>query len=184
MMGARRSTLFAVAIAALGAACSGPASSSTTLALDVETFDQLEVVVLDAETVEAVIAGERAGPEYNSDPPTSGARSELWARCGIYRQEVPDVYQVASLARGTVIIQYRSTFAADGRDTVEQIGRGLESRVIVAPNSNLDAPVVLTAWGAMMRLSFVDPARMGAFVDQYGGQGPTNESCVTIVDET
>ena len=167
----------------VASACSGESATETTSSLEVETFDVLETVVLEAGTVDAIIAGDELGPGYNSTPPTSGARAARWARCGVYRQEIPDIYQVASLSRGTVIVHYRASFTADARDTVEQVVAGLGSGVIAAPNSDLSAPIVLTAWGALLQLQVVDPGRIGTFIEQYGGQGPSNEPCPQLVDE-
>ena len=172
-----------VCVVVVGSACSSTSATPTTIALEVETLDELDAVFLDSETVSAIIAGDEPGPEYTSNPPTSGARSEQWARCGIYRQEIPDMFQVASLARGAVIVQYQTLMTADERDTVEQIVRGLGNGVIAAPNVDLPAPIVLTGWGTMLQLSRADSDQIKAFADQYSGRGPSNADCVAFVDE-
>ena len=56
--------------------------------------------------------------------------------------------------------------------------------MIVAPGLDLPAPIVLTAWGTMLQLSFVDSSKMGAFVGQYSSRGPSNEICPVVVDES
>lgn len=164
-------------------ACAGESAPTTTITLDVETFEELDPLILDSETVAAIVAGRQPSPEYSSNPPTSGARAAQWAQCGIYRQEIPGVFQVASLARGTVIVQYQARLTADERESIEQIVRGLGDGVIVAPRFDLPAPVVLTSWGTMLMLNGVDSARMVAFAAQYSGGGPSTTDCVASVDE-
>lgn len=170
--------------AVLLAACGAEQQTVSTSALEVEEFEVLDPVLLDDETVQAIIAGTEAAPEYSSDPPTSGARSGDHARCGIYREPIPDLYQVASLARGAVLVQYQSRLPADARDAVEQAVRDLGDGVIAAPHEALPAPVVVTGWGKMLRLGFADPDRISEFVKQYGGQGPSNGECPATVDDT
>ena len=171
------------AIALIATACGNPADPDARPSLDVEVFDELEVVLLDAEAVSAVLDGSLDPPVYNSNPPTSGARAADYARCGVYRQPIPDLYQVASLARGSVIVQYRSSFTADARDTVERAVRPLGDGVIVAPNGNLNAPIVVTAWGTMLTMPFVDSARISQFVSDHGGRGPSVQQCPATVDD-
>lgn len=168
----------------MSAACGGATATDDQMSLDVVTFEQLDPVLLDPDTVAAVVAGSVAGPSYNSFPPTSGARAGDYARCGIYRQAIPELYQVASLARGSVIVHYRSSFTADARDSVEASVRPLADGVIVAPSSGLGAPVVLTAWGVMLEMPLVDRGTIEAFVEQYGGSGPSPATCPPTVDES
>ena len=175
--------LCVVALALLGVACGARTGSEPQLELDVQVFEELEVVLLDAEAVAAVLDGTADAPEYNSNPPTSGTRADGFARCGIYRQPIPALFQVASLAQGSVIVQYRSSFTADARDAVERAVRPLGDGVIVAPNPALDAPVVLTAWGAMLTIPFADSAQITEFVNQYGGRGPSPRDCPATVDD-
>ncbi len=181
-----RLRLFAplLACAVVSTGCGPAALEDEPVELAVETFDTLEPVLLDATAVSAVVSGEEEDPEYSSNPPTSGSRSSDWAKCGIYRQEIPDLYQVASLARGAVLVQYRSSAAADVRDSVEESVRQIGDGVIVAPNSDLPAAVVATAWGTMLKLSSADAVQLQAFVDQYGGSGPSTADCPWTVDES
>ena len=165
------------------AACGSDDATTATTALGVEEFEIQEALLLDDETVAAVLSGAEEAPEYSSNPPTSGARAGTWARCGIYRDPIPDLYQVASLARGAVILQYQSRLLADARANVEQVALSLGDGVIVAPHGALPAPIVVTAWGRMLQMSLVDTGRITAFVEQYGGQGPSPGECPATVDE-
>ena len=164
-------------------ACGAEDGTTATTALTVEEFEILEPVLLDDETVAAVLSGAEPAPEYSSNPPTSGARAGTWARCGIYRDPIPELYQVASLARGAVLVQYQSRLLADARANVEQVAIRVGDGVIVAPHDTLPSPIVVTAWGRMMRMSLVDSGRITSFVEQYGGRGPSPGTCPASVDE-
>ena len=73
-------------------ACAGGGGSDPAVALEVETFPEIAVDVYLSETaVRQILASEIPPPEYNSNPPTSGARAGKAAACGIFRQPVPDV---------------------------------------------------------------------------------------------
>ena len=173
-----------IACLVLISGCGFSAPQIDTVELPVEIFEQLDAVLLDATVVSAVIASEMESPEYSSNPPTSGTRAGSWARCGLYRQEIPDLFQVASLARGAVIVQYRSPAAADVRDAVEEAVRSVGDGAIVAPNPDLPAPVVATAWGTMLKLDGADAVQITEFAAQFGGSGPSPSDCPWTVDES
>ena len=165
------------------AACSGNADD-TGLVLDVETFPELAVDVHLSETaVRQIINGEIAPPEYNSDPPTSGAHSPKAAACGIFRQPIPDVYQLHDLAIGVILFQYSPALEAVDVERIEDLARTFDDRIIVAPRPGMDAPVVATAWTKMMKLERIDEERLRAFYDTYVGSGSESGECPFDVDE-
>lgn len=166
------------------AACSGGASGPQDPVLEVETFPEQNVDVHLAESaVRQIINGEIEPPEYNSDPPTSGPHSAKAAACGVFRQPVPDVYQLHDLAIGVVLFQYSPTLEAVEIERIEELGRGFDDRIIVAPRPGMNAPVVATAWTTMMQLDGVDEELLRAFYDQYVGGGPETGPCPFDVDE-
>jgi hypothetical protein len=168
----------------LSAACSGEAGDTPDLALEVETFPEQVVDVHLSETaVRQIIDGEIEPPEYNSDPPTSGAHSAKAAACGIFRQPIPDVYQLHDLAIGVVLFQYSPTLEAVEVERIEELARTFEDRIIVAPRAGMDAPVVATAWTTMMKLDAIDEERLRAFYETYAGTGPESGECPFDVDE-
>ena len=141
----------------------------------------MESPMLDPDQQAAILAGASAGPAYNSNPPTSGPHADDYARCGIYRIEVPDIYQVASLLRGTVFIQYQPNLPASSREALEEIGRSLGRDIIVAPRADLDAPIALTAWTRRLTLDQPDPTIIEAFHAAYAHQAPANAECPITV---
>jgi hypothetical protein len=166
------------------AACAGGAGDDQGVVLEVETFDEIAVDVHLSETaVRQILASEIEPPEYNSNPPTSGAHAGKAAACGIFRQPVPDVYQLHDLAIGVVVFQYAPSLEAVEVERIEELARSLGDRVIVAPRSGMDAPVITTAWTTMMRLVAVDEVLLQAFYDQYVGSGPETGECPFEVDE-
>jgi hypothetical protein len=99
----------------------------------------------------------------------------------VYRVEIPDIYQVHSLKRGTVIIQYQPTIQDATRAALEDVVRSLGADVIVAPRQDLSAPVVVTAWGTLMELSGSDTDALEQFHDQFAGTGPEIADCPLTV---
>ena len=173
-----------VALALLASACSGGVADGPSVILEVDTFPELAVNVHLSETaVRQIINGEIEPPEYNSDPPTSGAHSAKAAACGIFRQPIPDVYQLHDLAIGVIIFQYAPSLEAVDVERIEELGRSFEDRIIVAPRSGMDAAVIATAWTTTMRLTSVDEELLAAFYDQYVGSGPETGDCPFDVDE-
>jgi len=165
-------------------ACSNGANQVPELVLDVETFPEQTVGVHLSETaVRQIINGEIEPPEYNSDPPTSGAHSTKAAACGIFRQPVPDVYQLHNLAIGTVLFQYSPALEAGEVERIEELARTFEDRIIVAPRPGMNAPVVATAWTTMMKLDAIDEELLRAFYETYVGNGQESGECPFAVDE-
>jgi hypothetical protein len=165
-------------------ACSGGATDDPGAILEVDTFPEQDVDVHLSETaVRQILRSEIEAPEYNSDPPTSGAHATKAAACGIFRQPVPDVYQLHDLAIGVIIFQYSPSLEDIEVERLEELGRSMEDRIIVAPRSGMDAPVIATAWTTMMRLSSVDEELLQAFYDEYVGSGPETGVCPLDVDE-
>src|SRR5690606_31845565 len=105
----------------------------------------------------------------NSVPPTSGPHAS-WTlpEWGVYNAFIPPEVQVHHLAHGEVIVHYRPD-AADPADVerlrriVREIGRG----VLMHPNPEIDHPIVLTAWGRILRLEALEEPLVRRFIDQY-----------------
>lgn len=142
---------------------------------DVETFPYM--------SREHLEAGDPL-PDYNSSPATSGAHAPQPAPCGIYRQEVPDVIGVHNLEHGTVVIQYQPSIPGDEVSRLEGFARGHPTHILVAPRSDLDGPVVVTAWTKMLRLDSADLDSIEVFYDRYARSGPEpGIPCPLQVDE-
>lgn len=112
--------------------------------------------------------------EVTSHPaPSSGDRVD-GPTCGVAGSPVPAQAQIDALAAGLVVVQYR-----DG-DHADEVSEALADRstiVLVAPNPDLDVPVVATAWGRRLRLADPDGQLLRAFVTAHAGIGPQVTDC-------
>ena len=108
------------------------------------------------------------GPAPSSGQPSSGPT------CGVVTDPVSTERQVDSLAAGIVVVQYRDP------DDAAALTEALAERpteVLVAPNADLDARLVATAWGRRLRLEELDPPVLRAFVTAHAGIGPQVTPC-------
>lgn len=123
--------------------------------------------------VEDAVVREPAGEATAGPAPTSGD-GDGPVRCGVLDTPVPPGEQAAALAVGVVVVQHRDGVGADTlADGLDVDGGG----VLVAPNPDLDARVVATAWEHRFALDEVDLQRVRAFVTAYGGRGPEDGDC-------
>lgn len=108
--------------------------------------------------------------DYDQAPPIGGAHAPAWQNCGIYSDPVGDENAVHSLEHGAVWITYRPDLPADAVETLEAKAEG-ETHVLVTPYEDLDAPVVLSAWGRQLAVDSVDDDRIDQFLRAFQ-QGP------------
>src|SRR5688500_5972493 len=89
------------------------------------------------------VLGDDTDEEYTSDPPTSGPHQTGPAGGGNLDDPISRPMQVGILEQGSVLVQYAPDLpAADVTPLHTLAGPG----VVVAPNPDLPAPVVATAW--------------------------------------
>ena len=123
-------------------------------------------------------------PEYNSSPPTSGRHSPTPAQCGIYQTEIPGPIQIHNLEHGTVIIQYQPSLTGAEIGAIHDYARTKPSHVLVAPNSGLSDPVVVTSWTRMLPLESADVDTIDVYYDRFVRTGPeVGVPCAFAVDE-
>jgi hypothetical protein len=112
-----------------------------------------------------------AQQHYLTDPPTSGPHQPTRDLSGVQDSPIAKPVQVGLLEAGKVIIQHRALPAADEQALAELAGPG----VVVAPATELPAPIVATAWLYKQQCDAVDTAALGAFVDAHAGKGPGSD---------
>lgn len=119
--------------------------------------------------VETEADGEVTGPPA----PTSGD-APADPVCGVSEEPVAVDTQVGALAAGIVVLQYRDSEDAEG-----VVGAVAETptKVLVAPNPELSAPLVATAWGRRLELETVNEQALRAFVTAHAGLGPDVTEC-------
>lgn len=149
------------------AAGSRPAEPEVPEVAGVETYP--------IQSVDHVASVNSPHEEYNSDPPTSGPHVAGVARPGFYEEPIEPELLVHNLEHGNVIIYYRPDAAAETKEQLKSwAGRytGPSRGVVVVPREDPEHEVILTAWGALLRLKEYDPARAEAFIDRYLNRGP------------
>lgn len=105
-------------------------------------------------------------PEYLSDPPTSGPHKSGPQLKGVLKKSLERPVQVAILERGDVLIQYRDPQDAGKLETlVEAADNG--SSVVIAPNPDLSAPIIATAWAVKQTCEKVDEATLREFIENH-----------------
>jgi hypothetical protein len=103
---------------------------------------------------------------YPQVPPAGGPHADEWLECGVYDVPVRDENAVHDLEHGTVWITYDPDLPAS---EVGLLVAELPDNGILSPYPGLPAPVVVTVWGAQLRLSGAADPRLPLFVRTYGG---------------
>jgi hypothetical protein len=102
---------------------------------------------------------------YPQDPPAGGAHAPVWLACGVYDVPVREENAVHDLEHGTVWITHDPDLSDADR---ELLAAQLPDNGIMSPRSDLPSPVVVTVWGAQLRLDGADDRRLGLFLEEYG----------------
>ena len=163
------------------AACAQPAGRT----YEVSQPEDLGVEHLSPETVEAIVAGTEDPPRYSSVPATSGPHAPAPTPCGIFRQEVSEIFNIHSLEHGAVIFYYQPDSISDTElAALEDLGRELATHVIVMPHSALDLPLAMVSWGNLAELERVDVEAARSFWGEFAQRGPESGiPCAFTVDE-
>ena len=102
---------------------------------------------------------------YPQDPPAGGAHAPIWLDCGVYDEPVREENAVHDLEHGSVWITHD---AGVGADDVEALAAQRPDNGIMSPREDLPSPVVVTVWGAQLRLDGADDERLRLFLEEYG----------------
>jgi hypothetical protein len=148
----------ALAIAACGAG-GGPGSSGCG-PITRESLDPAYLVH---------VLGSQTDVTYASDPPTSGPHQPGPAVEGVVHDPISRPVQVGILERGDILLQHVPDLPAAELADLEALGG---PGVVVAPNRDLPAPVVATAWTYKRTCTTVDQDELRAFIDDRAGHGP------------
>ncbi len=112
------------------------------------------------------VLGDDTDVDYTSDPPTSGPHQPGPPVEGVVDNPISRPIQVGILERGDVLIQHDPSVAAED---LADLGR---EGVVIAPNPDLPAPVVATAWTYKRTCDAVDTAALQEFIEERLGKGP------------
>lgn len=109
---------------------------------------------------------------YPQSPPVGGAHSGVWLKCQAYTQELPNVNAVHSIEHGAVWVTYLPGTKPDVVAALEELIGLNKEYVMVSPYAGQASPIVLTAWGAQLKLASPSDPRAIDFVRAYAGNGP------------
>ena len=117
-------------------------------------------------------------PQYDTSTPTSGDHPLQAPPCQSFPQPLEPGLAVHALEHGAVLGWYDAGRAEELRPELEAIADRWASHVVLSPNTELDAPIVATAWN---RLARYDEAGddVAAFIETYRRRGPERQPCPT-----
>lgn len=100
------------------------------------------------------------------NPPAGGPHNPVWLNCGIYTQPQANENAVHPLEHGAVWVTYDAS-KITGSALKDLQGKMPSTYSILSPYVGLPAPVVISAWGAQVKLTGVDDPRMKTFITKY-----------------
>jgi len=109
-------------------------------------------------------------PEYNSNPPTSGWHYAESAPWGVHQNELSDEQLIHNLEHGGIWISYTGVDDAT-KSALEKIAKS-QSKVVVEPRTKNDAPIVLAAWGRLLKLEKFDEQQISDFIKANKNKSP------------
>tara|TARA_R110002124_G_C8968568_1_gene514777 strand:- start:6020 stop:6682 length:663 start_codon:yes stop_codon:yes gene_type:complete len=132
-----------------------------------------------------VVAGHVEGVvDYAQSPPAGGEHAPAWLNCGIYTEPVPNENAVHSQEHGAVWVTYNPDQVTG--DDLKALQDAVPSTFsVLSPMSDLQSPVVISAWANQVELDGVDDPRLQDFVDKFwqGGDAPeAGASCSGAID--
>jgi hypothetical protein len=142
------------AVAACGGGSSGPASSACDQPIREELDPASFTHVIDPD-----------GGNFKTDPPTSGPHVSGAVPTGLVDGALPGAVQVAILEAGDVIVQYRDLTG----DDLDEVKLFAGHQVVVAPNPDLPAPVIATAWTYKLTCDALDIDAIETFIADHAG---------------
>jgi hypothetical protein len=107
--------------------------------------------------------------EYTSNPPTSGPHKPGPELGATLVDPLSKPVQVGVLEQGDVLLQYLPSLPEEQRTALAALGG---KRVTVAPNPDLDDPIVATAWLFKRSCASFDADALREFIEQRVGKGP------------
>lgn len=104
--------------------------------------------------------------EQSDLPPVGGIHNSQFQNCGIYVSPITSEKAIHSLEHGAIWITYDPDLSSDEVALLQEKVRGSEY-ILLSPYPGQRNPVVLTAWGAQLRLDTVADPRMDQFLTRY-----------------
>lgn len=110
--------------------------------------------------------------DYNTDPPTSGQHFGTTASWGISGDPIQNELQVHNLEHGGIVIQYNDSVTEEEISELEGIASQCDVKLILAPRSDMEQRIAVTAWTHYLNLEAVDRDAIQDFIDAHVDEGP------------
>lgn len=114
-------------------------------------------------------------PDYNSDPPTSGAHYPQPASRGVHNEELSDEQLLHNLEHGEVWIAYRPNLPDEVVDELKRITRR-NTKIVLAPRTRNNTDIAVAAWGRLdafnIEQDVFNAQRIEDFITRYRNKGP------------
>jgi len=146
--------------------------------MGVVAFNSWQSQIVDINGVERIFVqgGHQETVSYPNDelPPPGGIHHPTWQNCGVYDTPIGTEFTLHSLEHGAVWIAYRPDLPTEQIQRLREITRGGSHRLL-APYSNLESPIVVSAWGYQLQLTEAGDNRLTNFVRNYEKRGQAPE---------
>jgi hypothetical protein len=121
--------------------------------------------------------------DYPMSPPAGGPHFAGWLNCGVYTEPQVDEQAVHSLEHGAVWITYDPDLP--DADVATLRDRMPETFAVLSPYPGLDAPMAVSAWGALLKFADPDDPALDEFISKYwrSADAPEpNAPCTGAID--
>ncbi|TPW73436.1 DUF3105 domain-containing protein [Schumannella sp. 10F1B-5-1] len=104
--------------------------------------------------------------DYRMSPPAGGPHNATWLNCGVYDQPVPNENAVHDLEHGAIWFTYDPDRVSGVKlDALKAIMP--DSYATLSPYPGLNAPMAASAWGAQIKFSNPENAKVAQFIEDY-----------------
>jgi drug/metabolite transporter (DMT)-like permease len=158
--------MIVLALALVVAGCAGDDDDGSSLG---EACEPVRTEALDPSSGQHVLSN-APEPTYLSDPPTSGPHQPGRLESGVVDEPLSRPVQVGILEAGQILVQHTDDLDTATTDDLVALG----ADVVVAPNPDLPAPIVATAWRHKLECQEVELSNLRDFVDSFAGGGAGN----------
>lgn len=119
--------------------------------------------------------GHVTNASYDTPTPTSGPHDARAPQCTTYRDPLESTLAVHALEHGAIVLWYDASRPELADQLVEATERW-DSHVLISANSDIDAPIVATAWNRLKEYQPGDD-EIDEFIETYRRRGPERVDC-------
>jgi Protein of unknown function (DUF3105) len=161
--------LSVIAVGALGACGDDDGDGESSGPLPVEDTTPVPPLPIGQVQTFDVPSNEHVDTEvdYPQTPPVGGPHVPVWQTCGAYDRPIYSEAGVHSMEHGAVWITYRPDLPADQVRQIEDLAQQPYTLASPWTETELGAPIVLSAWGAQLALDALPSPGADEFLTTY-----------------